>query len=120
MEYEIGEKIYVQNKLVWGQVRQLVPILKGIEFQEDITVSYLLEILGDKIPIALAVVLTEKGKSIKDKDIVTLASEFEEIIELDIVFQVIEDFFSCNPVSSLLKKAMGMIEKANLNLGETP
>lgn len=118
MRYEFNDKVYVQNKLVWGQVKQLSTVVKGISFEEDITAQYLIDLLGDKLSTALAIVLTEEGKSIKDKDLVVVADEMENTIPVDVMFQVIEDFFICNPVAFLLEKVTGMIGSLSTNLME--
>jgi len=110
-EYEINGKIYEQKKLVWGQLNQLVDKLKGIEFRSDMTAVELIGILGDRVPSVLSVVLTEKGGSVKDKDIEALASEFEFTVEFEVALQVIEDFFDCNPTASYLNKIGELVGK---------
>jgi hypothetical protein len=103
-EYEFGGKVYEQKKLVWGQLRQLVKLIKKIEFRSGMTTSEFITILDDKLLPALAVVLTEKGSSIKDKNAETLATELEFAIGFDDALKVIEDFFVCNPMDSYLNK----------------
>jgi hypothetical protein len=119
MEYTINAKIFEQKPLVWGQIRQLVTILKGVEFRSGLTAAELIEILGDKIPSLLAVVLTEKGSSMKDKDIEKLATEFEFSLELDNVLQVVEDFFDCNPTASYLNKISSLVGKMTNEVEKT-
>ena len=118
MRYEFGGKVYVQNKLVWAQVKQLSTVVKDISFEGELTVQYLIDLLGDKLSSALAIVLVEEGKSLKDKDIAVLSEEIENTIPVDVMFQVIEDFFICNPIAFLLEKLSGMMEKVNTNLIE--
>jgi len=118
MRYEFGGKVYVQNKLVWAQVKQLSTVVKDISFEGELTVQYLIDLLGDKLSSALAIVLVEEGKSLKDKDIAVLSEEIENTIPVDVMFQVIEDFFICNPIAFLLEKLSGMMEKVNTNLME--
>jgi len=103
-EYEFGGKVYEQKKLVWGQLRQLVKLIKGIEFRSGMTAPEVIAILDDNLLPALAVVLTEKGSSIKDKNVETQAAELEFAIGLDDALKVIEDFFVCNPMDSYLNK----------------
>ena len=110
-EYEINGKIYEQKKLVWGQLNQLVNELKGIEFHSGMSTMELLTILGDKMPFVTAIVLTEKGSSLKDKDINSLAKEFEFGIEFEVALKVIEDFFVCNPTASYLNKISELVGK---------
>jgi hypothetical protein len=64
----------------------------------------LINVLEEKLPIVLAVVLTEKGFSPREKVITEVASEFEFDIELETIIKVIEDFFDCNPIASFLER----------------
>ena len=112
-KYDIGGKVYVQRPLVLGQTRQLLRVLDGLALPGNLEVRSLIETLGESLPAALAVVLTEEGKSPKDKDIEALAAELEFSITLEQTAQVIEDFFDCNPLPSLLDK----LTKAAGNIG---
>ena len=110
MRYEFGGKVYTQEKLVWGQVRQIASALKGISFDGEMSVVGLIDAIGEKLSTALAVVLTEEGTSVKDKDLDVLAKEIEATIPIDIVMQVVEDFFICNPTALILEKLTGLME----------
>ena len=118
MKYEFGGKTYIQEMLVWGQVRQLASILKGIKFEGQMTVGVVIDILGDTLPSAIAIVLTEEGTSLKDKDFESMAKDFEFSLPIDVAVKVIEDFFICNPTVSLLEKLKGMMEKLQGSLNE--
>ncbi len=108
--YEINGKNYIQKPLVWGQTRQLIKLLKDLEIPMDgVSVVDLVEIIGDKLPEALAIVLAEEGQSLKDKDVKALASTFEFDIPLHIMVKVIEDFFECNPTASYLEMVAKLI-----------
>ncbi|MHC1697781.1 MAG: hypothetical protein AB9919_06935 [Geobacteraceae bacterium] len=107
--YTIGGKTYFQRTLVLIQIKQLKKALSGIEFPENLSVLNVIETLGDRIPQALAIVLTEEGTALKGKDLSALAEELEYSIEAETVFTVIEDFFTCNPTASLLQKLAGML-----------
>ncbi len=125
-EYEFGGKTYVQNELVWGQVKQLASVLKGIQIEGNLTILKIIEILGVKLSSALAVVLTEKGTSIKDKNIEKMADEIEWSIPIKTKIKVIEDFFFCNPTALIFEKLAGLmgnfqeaVEKSNqMNLNQ--
>lgn len=125
-EYEFGGKTYVQNELVWGQVKQLASVLKGVQIEGNLTVIKIIELLGVKLSDALAVVLTEKGTSIKDKNLEKMAEEIEWSIPIKIKIKVIEDFFSCNPTALIFEKLAGLmgsfqeaVEKSNqMNLNQ--
>ena len=103
-KYDIGEKVYIQRPLVLGQTRQLLAVLDGVTLPDNLDIRSLIASLGKSLPGALAVVLTEEGKSPKDKDLDALSAELEFSITLEQTAQVIEDFFSCNPLPSLLDK----------------
>ncbi len=110
-EYKIGDKVYVQKKLVFGQIRQLLDLLKGIEIPAEADTMHIIDALGPKISKALAIVLTEKGKSPKDKDLDALAEEIQFNIEPETLLKVVEDFFDCNPVRSLLNELSRVMRK---------
>jgi hypothetical protein len=103
-KYAIGGKVYIQRALVLGQTRQLLRLLDGITLPGNLEIRSLIETLGESLPAALAIVLTEEGKSPKDKDLDALASEMEFAITLEQTAQVVEDFFGCNSLPSLLNK----------------
>ena len=119
MQYQFGGKTYVQEQLVWGQVKQLAPILRDISFDNGMTMATIVEVLGDKLSTALAVVLTEEGTPIKGKDLNVLAETIDDSIPLEVVLQVIEDFFICNPTALILEKLTGMMESFQKKLTET-
>lgn len=116
--YEIGGKKYTQRALVLGQTRQLKNVIEGIVIPKGIKgmgetelMLAIVGVVGDKLPDALAVVLTPEGVELKDKDLKALAREIEFAIPPDQAFQVIEDFFDCNPIASLLERLSGAIGK---------
>lgn len=109
--YEFGGKTYIQRPLVLGQLRQLLKVLKNVEIPGDATALGLIEAFGDKIQDVLAVVLTEQGTSLKDKNLTALADDLAFSVTPETAFQVCEDFFSCNPVSSLLERLTGAMGK---------
>ena len=115
-EYMFDDKIYEQKKLVWGQLRQLVKLVKGIEFRSGMTAPELIAVLDENLIPALAIVLTEKGASIKDKDLEAFAKELEFIIGFDDALVVIEDFFVCNPMDSYLSKISGLVGKVTAEI----
>ncbi len=117
--YEVDGRKFVQKMLVWGQVKQLLSVIKGIEFPQGATTANIIEILGDKIPLALAVVLTEEGQSLKDKDLTALASEFEFLFPIEMIVKVVEDFFVCNPMVSLLEKVQMLVGGLNEKVVKT-
>lgn len=103
-EYSIDGKTYAQKPLVLGQWRQLRDILKGLTIPGNVNAMDMIDVLGDNLPLALAVVLNPGGVPLKDKDLTALADELEFSIGADTVIQVIEDFFACNPLPLILTK----------------
>lgn len=118
--YEFAGKRYYQAKLVWGQVKQINAVIKGIQFPASgITVPTMIGLLGEKVPLVLAIILTEEGASLKDKDLDALAADFEYDIPLDIIIQVFEDFFGINPIISVLEKLAIGIKAMRKKMEET-
>jgi len=107
--YEIGGKTYIQRPLVLIQHKQIKNVLTGLEIAENFTVLDIIEVLEDRLPQALAVVLTEECMSLRDKNLAALADELQYTIQPETAFEVIEDFFICNPAASLLQKLAGVI-----------
>jgi hypothetical protein len=114
--YVIGGKTYRQNTLVLGQLRQLLDLLKETTFPEEITPMGIINALGDdKLQLALAIVLTEEGKDIKDKDIAAIADDLEFAATLEQVIEVVDDFFGCNPIPLLLTRIAGMTKQLKMS-----
>ncbi len=110
-QYKIGDKIYIQRPLVIGQVKQLLSVLEGLNIPSDVDVLKLIAILGDRLPDALAVILTPDGMSPKDKNLKELSEELAFSITIEKALEVVEDFFDLNPVSSLFERLNLAIEK---------
>ncbi len=110
--YTIGGKKYVQRPLVLGQVNQLMQLLKGMVIPERLDIMLLISLMGDRLSKALAIVLIEEDcKSLKDRNLEALAAEISFNVETETAIKVVEDFFDCNPIASLLEKLSGMTEK---------
>lgn len=118
--YEIAGKVYVQRPIVLGQLKQLMGIMRGTILPKELNATGVIAVLGEKLSEAVAVVVCEEGTSLKDKDVLRLAGELEFNIEPELALKVIEDFFICNPVSSLLERLTGVMEKVNLSMAKTP
>ena len=110
-EYVIEDRTFIQKPLVWGQVKQLLVVLEGLVIPQGAPTIEVIKFLGDKLPEAMAVVLTEKGTSLKDKDLKELTTLFDFFAPIEVIKQVIEDFFVCNPiVSTLGEKIEGILK----------
>jgi hypothetical protein len=103
--YEIGGRKFTQKKLVWGQVKQINNLVKGVQIPAaGWTPADLIDILGDKLPYAVAILIIEDNIPLKDKNVDELAGFIEGCAYLETILQVIEDFFDINPISSILEK----------------
>lgn len=114
-QYAIGGKTYEQRELVLGQWKQLRGVLEGLEVPGGSTaLGGLLAALEEsgRLEQALAVILTEKGVSPRDKDLAATAAELEFAITPQQIAQVIEDFFTCNPAGSVLSQLGQILTKA--------
>lgn len=114
--YNIDGKKFIQKPLVLGQLRQLLSILKTVEIPGDANAVGLIDAFGDRLQEVLAVILTEEGTSLKDKNIAAVSEMLSFCMTPETALQAIEDFFTCNPVSSLLERLTGAMGKVAANL----
>lgn len=105
-KYTIDGKIYIQRPIVLGQLVMLIEELQGMEIN-DMSAIGLIRGLGGRLPLAMAIVLTPDGIRIKDKDVPAVADELERTLDIDTAMEVIEDFFSFNPISSISRRMKG-------------
>jgi len=110
-KYETAETTYIQRPLVLGQVRQLLEVIGGVQLPSGGGAAVLIAALGDKLDKALAVVLTPEGGVLRDKDIEALAAELAFTLTPETIVQVVDDFFICNPISSIVERVGNMAEK---------
>ena len=111
-KYDIGGKTYIQRPLVWGQILQILDILKRVTIPVGLNALSLVIALREHLSAALAVVLTPEGAILQAKDLAALAAEIEFAITPEQIFEVVEDFFVCNPLPLFLDRlgmAAGMI-----------
>jgi len=102
--YIIGDKVYTQSKMVWGQVRQIIKITDNLTLPSDFTPKDIIKLLEDKIPILAAIILVPEGFTVKNKPMDEMITAFEWDLELDQIMEIIDDFFSFNPIPLWLKK----------------
>ena len=129
--YTIGDKPWTQRPLVLGQWKQLMEIIKGLAIPAGADIPQLLAVLGTRVPLALAVILIEEGSSLRarfglrtvpgfagipmpewyqNQDVMLeIANEIEAGINAETIMRVIDDFLSCNPVSSILERLSGVL-----------
>lgn len=108
-KYEIGGRTFVQRTLVLGQWKQLLDLMKSVEIPVDAGAVAVARSLGPNLPRVLAIVLTEDGKSIRDKDLGALSDELMDLITPAMVIDIVDDFFVCNPIPSMLDRFGEMI-----------
>ena len=65
--YKIGDKTWTQRPLVLGQIQQLLTVIKGMSIPLGAGVLQLIEAVGDRIPVALAIVLVEEGRTVAER-----------------------------------------------------
>jgi hypothetical protein len=116
--YVIGNKTYTMKPLVMGQLQQLINIIKDVQFSGDDIMSLMMG-LGDRLPEAIAVVLHEPEVSLKDKDIKALSLELAFEMSPEQTLGIVEDFFECTPVSSLVEKIRETVEKVATKMNQT-
>ncbi len=110
-KYEIGGKAYIQRPLVLGQMRQLLDLLKGITIPAGADAYGLIRALGESLPQALAIVLTQEGESPRDKNVKEAACEIEFAITPEQTLEVVDHFFDLNAIPLLLSRIAGVAEK---------
>lgn len=116
--YDIDGITYIQRPLVFGQIKQLSTLLGGVTIDLNNAAEGLLQVVGDHMPQALAIVLTPEGTRLKDKDLTELADTLEFAITAEQIVQVVDDFFTCNPVVSILNRlgqTTGVIKDVMVN-----
>lgn len=118
-KYQIGDKVYIQKPLVLGQIRQFLNALKGLTIPKDVNVFSIIDALGDKLPGMFAIVLTPESINLKDKNLEELSKEIEFNIDPEMTMKVIEDFFTCNIIPSLLERFSGVMMKVTKSISKT-
>lgn len=107
-KYTINGKTYVQKPLVIAQAMQMDRLLEGVEIF-DLSPISILRALKEKLPTAMAIVLTPIEEKIQGKNLSALEDEFTENLDIDTALQVAEDFFIFNPISSISSRFRGLI-----------
>ncbi len=110
-KYEIGGKTYTQQTLVFGQIKQLRPVLEGMDLTGDFSPNDVIEVLGEKLPRVMAIVLCPEGVKIEDKDLGDIEHHLSFNLDIITAFDVVEDFFDCSPVFSLVGRFQSLAEK---------
>lgn len=105
--YTLAGSTYEQRELVLGQWRQLQALLTDLQIPTGPSLMHRLaaglEHAG-RLDRALAIILVEVGKSPQHKDLAALEAAIANEITPRQIAEIIEDFFTCNPVSSILSR----------------
>ena len=109
LEYAVNDKLYIQKPLVLGQIGQVTELVRDIEIPESINSHDLITLLGNKLPAAVAILLTPVGTKMKDKDTPALTEEFQEYMDIETAMEVMDHFLSLNPIASVIEKLTGMM-----------
>jgi hypothetical protein len=116
--YQIGDKTFIQRPLVLGQVRQMITLIDGLALPQEFNPAAMINLLGENLFQALAVVLTEDGQPLAGKDLEALGRDLEFSITPDTALEVVADFFGCNPIASLLTRLSGTRTVIDAALGK--
>lgn len=102
--YEIGGRRFIQRSLVWGQAKQILKEIEGVELPSEYSVQDILKILEGKLPSLIAIVLIPEGETARTKDNKAITEFFEWEMSIDQMAAVVEDFFGCNPIPLWFEK----------------
>lgn len=118
-KYVIGDETYTQQTLVFEQINQLSPILEGVNLGGDFSPNDVIKLLGKTLPKVMAIVLCPENVKIEDKDLDSIEHHLAFHLDIVTTFDVVEDFFDCSPVFSLVKRFEILTEKFVQGAGET-
>ncbi|MCE5243398.1 MAG: hypothetical protein ABFD98_11715 [Syntrophobacteraceae bacterium] len=116
--YCIGGRAFVQRPIVLGQLRLLLAALDGMTFDSASPLG-VLRSLGEKLPAVLSILLVEEDLGVREA--MERQEERAERIgweaSPEVCLEAVEDFFACNPVSSVSERLGKILEQV---AGETP
>jgi len=115
--YKIGTKEYRMKPLVMGQINQLINLLKDVRIPVEVTAVDLIYLLGDKLTEAIAIILIT-DVPLKDKNVQEVCDEIRFELSPELTLEIIEDFFDCTPVSSILERMGKTVEKIGAKIGK--
>jgi hypothetical protein len=105
--YQITDRAFYQDELVWGQVRWLYARLKGYDLQA-LGMDQVFALLAEQLPAILAILLIEEGQTQAEKVQAGEAKmrELEAWLEANLhpqeALPVIRDFFVLSRPGELL------------------
>lgn len=111
--YCIGGRAFVQRPIVLGQLRLLLAALDGMTFDGASPLGALRS-LGEKLPAVLSILLVEEDLGVREA-MERLQERAERIgweASPEVCLEAVEDFFACNPVSSVSERLGEIMERA--------
>lgn len=117
--YEIGGRKFVQRKVVWGQAKQIIKEIEGVELPSEFTPKDVLKVLESRLPRLVSIVLIPEGESARTKKNDEMLEFFEWEMSLEQTMEIIEDFFVCNPIPSWLDKVGAGMSKMTSDFGKS-
>lgn len=117
----IDGRQFVQRRLVLGQMEQLVDVMRDVKWPsfDNFNLLSFYEAIGGKLPVALAVVLVESGKDLREKDVDSLADDLRYSMPLDEGVRALKDFFVLNPTASIAR-SLGDMQSIQGAIREVP
>jgi len=73
------------------------------------TVQTITGMIGESMDTAIAIMICEEGKSLKEKNIDKLAEAIRYELDMDTSMQIVEDFFLLNDLTSLVTRVAGIM-----------
>lgn len=122
--YTVNGKVYIQRPLVLGQLKQLFTVMEDLRIPSVLDATAVIAAISGQGPAVsrfLAVVLIPDGIDVAQKDLEAMAGDLNEFtVPLDLLLSVIEDFFGCNPLPSLLEHMRRVAEIVMTALQPSP
>lgn len=113
-EYTIGDSVYTQKKMTLGQVKQLNRLFGTVELPSNFTAITMFTSFSGKLSEFMGIVLCKKGSMLKDKVYQDLVDKLDEDADLDVGFEVVQDFFVCNPIATYFDQMMTAFQSLTL------
>ncbi len=110
-KYTIGKVVYIQRPVVLAQLTQLIEIIPddaditGIKGPNDV-----IAFLGEALAAGMAIVLCPEGVDLQKKDLDVIKANLMNAMDIPTAVEVIEDFFGCNQVSSLVERVGSLMD----------
>jgi hypothetical protein len=107
----VDDREFIQRKLVLAQMEQLVERLKDVKWPDfgNFNLLSFYEAIGSRLPVAMAIILTEKGSNPKEKDIDALTDDMRFGLPLEESIRALKDFFLLNPTASIAASLRDLI-----------